>query len=401
MPLHVETTGDTVPTPVSGIDGRRLRVLHVGKYYPPVPGGMERVLQLLCERERARVDCSVLVAGTERVTRRESARGVPVTRAGSLARVGSVGLSPALPRILRATPSDVTVIHEPNPMALVADAITFRRGALLVYFHSEVVRPQWMYRVLYRPFLERVLDRADRIVVASPAMRDTAGQLEGYRHKTVVIPYGIEPASLAAPAAVAARARDIRGASSSSPLLLFVGRLVPYKGVEVLIRALRDTPARLAVVGDGPLRRSLERLAADVGVADRVTFAGAVPDEELLAHYHACDALVLPSITRAEAFGMVQLEAMACSRPVVSTDLPSGVPWVNRHGESGLVVPPGDVPALAAALRLLAGDAALRERLGAGARRRVEAEFTASRMAERTVGLYEEVLAERARSRHV
>jgi glycosyltransferase involved in cell wall biosynthesis len=240
-----------------------------------------------------------------------------------------------------------------------------------------------------------VLDRADRILVASPAMRDTALQLEGYRHKCVVVPYGIEPAALARTATTDRRARDLR-ARARGPLLLFVGRLVPYKGVDVLIRAMRSVDAHLVVIGDGPLRAALEGLATDTRVGERVTFAGTVDDNEVLAHYHACDALVLPSVTRAEAFGMVQIEAMACGKPVVSTDLPSGVPWVNQHRESGLVVPPSDVEALSVALQTLTRDAALRETRGAGARRRVAAEFTAERMAGRTMALYEEIVAERA-----
>ena len=375
------------------LGGRTLRVLHVGKYYPPVPGGMERVLQLLCESERQLVDSRVLVVNTAARTVREVCRGVPVTRAATLARVGSVGLSPALALELAGTPADVTVIHEPNPVALVADLVTRRRGPLVVYFHSEVVRAQWKYQLLYRPFLRRVLDRAARILVASPAMRETASQLEGYRHKCVVVPYGIDLESLAATPAIAAGATQWRQRLAPLPLLLFVGRLVPYKGVDVLIRAMQGLDARLAVVGDGPLRDTLGRLAADQGVADRVRFLGALPDDQVLSLYHACDVFVLPSVTRAEAFGMVQLEAMACGKPVVSTSLESGVPWVNQHGESGLVVPPGNVEALRASLQLLIADDHRRTGLGEGARRRVEREFTARRMAARTLEIYREITA--------
>lgn len=369
----------------------RMRVLHVGKYYPPVPGGMERVLQLLCEREREHVDSRVLVASTDRMTRREVVNGVPVTRAGSLAMIGSVALSAVLLRELGRTQADLTVVHEPNPVALVADVVTQQRGPLIVYFHSEVVRPAWKYQLLYRPFLTRVLDRAARIIVASPTMAETAMQLEGYRDRCVVIPYGIEPRSLARTPAVQARAAELK-ARLGSPLLLFVGRLVSYKGVDVLIRGLMDTPATLAVAGDGPLRGQLQQLAADLGVLDRIRFLGSVPDSDLHALYHACDALVLPSITRAEAFGMVQIEAMACGKPVISTAVPSGVPWVNRHGETGLVVPPGDAAALRGAIQRVLADPELRIRLGAGGVKRVAAEFTARRMAERTVALYRDVL---------
>jgi len=374
----------------------RLRVLHVGKYYPPVAGGMERVLQLLCEGERRHVDSRALVASLGRGTERSVLGGVPVTRAASLARVGSVGIAPGLALELLRTRADITVIHEPNPIALVADLVTRRSGPLVVYLHSEVVRPQWKYRLLYRPFLARVLDRAARIVVASPAMASGAAQLEGYRHKCVVIPYGIDLAHLHPTPQVRARAEAIRAGAGGLPMVLFAGRLVPYKGVDVLLRAMGGVDARLVVAGDGPQAGALRELARSLQVADRVTFMGGVSDAELVALYHACDLFVLPSVTRAEAFGLVQVEAMACAKPVISTDVPSGVPWVNRHGETGLVVAAGDARALGDAIATLRADKALRLRLGAAGRRRVEAEFTAERMAERTVALYHSILNGRA-----
>jgi rhamnosyl/mannosyltransferase len=367
-----------------------MKVLHVGKYYPPVPGGMERVLQLLCEGERLLVDSRVLVAGTLRGTQREVRNGVPVTRSGSLARIGSVGLAPGLPLELFRSDRDITVVHEPNPVALASDFLTGGHGPLVVYFHSEVVRAEWKYRLLYRPFLRRVLDRAARIIVASPSMARSAEQLEAHRHKCVVIPYGIDPAPLAATPAVRTRAAALRQ-ELGAPLVLFAGRLVPYKGVDVLLRAMATVDARLVVVGDGPLRRTLEAQASGA-CSGRVTFAGTVADEELTALYHACDVFVLPSVTRAEAFGMVQIEAMACGKPVVSTSVPSGVPWVNQHQETGLIVEPGDANALAGAVRTLLADSALRARFGQAGQRRVAQEFTASRMAERTVALYRDVL---------
>jgi rhamnosyl/mannosyltransferase len=370
---------------------RRIRVLHVGKYYPPVPGGMERVLQLLCEHERGAVDSEVLAVNTSPRTLRESWRDVPVTRVGRLASIGSVGVCPTFPLELRRRNADLTVIHEPNPLALVSDLAAWQRGPLVVWYHSEVLRPAWKYRLMYRPFLTRVLRRAARIVVSSPRLAEHAAELQPYRGKCVAIPFGIELDRFEASAAVKRRAHALR-LRHSGPLLLFVGRLVPYKGVPILIEALRGLSATAIIVGAGPLGESLRAHAHASHVSDRVVFAGEVDDDELLALYLACDMFVLPSVTHAEAFGMVQLEAMACARPVICTNVPSGVPWVNQHGETGLVVPPGDVEALRAAIAELARDEHLRARMGAAARRRVEREFTADHMAARTVALYREVL---------
>ena len=372
----------------------RLRVLHLGKFYPPVSGGMERVLQLLCEREKTEVDTRVLVAGTGRSTVREMVDGVAVTRVANVGFAGSVAVCPSLPLWLSRERADVIVIHEPNPMGLVAYALARPAGRLIVWFHSEVVRDRWKYALMYRPWLAHAMRRASRVIVASPPMAD-AGQLRGFHIRTEVIPYGVDQRRLERSPDVAARETRLR-ASHPGPLILFVGRLVPYKGLTVLLRAMVDVPATAVLVGDGPQRGALEALARDLGIASKVVFAGEVDEAGLTAWYHACDLFVLPSTTRAEAFGVVQTEAMACGKPVVSTALPSGVPWVNRDGETGLVVPPEDARALAAALSRLAGDAGLRQQMGERGRQRVLAEFTADRMASRAVQLYRDVMSEPA-----
>jgi glycosyltransferase involved in cell wall biosynthesis len=176
--------------------------------------------------------------------------------------------------------------------------------------------------------------------------------------------------------------------------VLFTGRMVPYKGVDVLLRSLQGVEAVAVLAGDGPRRGDWMALAAQLGLRGRAKFPGEVSQDELLALYHACDVFVLPSITRAEAFGFVQVEAMVCGKPVVSTRVPSGVPWVNRHEETGLTVPPGDVAALRQALQRLLLDAPLRERLGAAARRRVLETFTVEVMGARAVEVYESAVRE-------
>ncbi|MEO8876264.1 MAG: glycosyltransferase, partial [Polyangiaceae bacterium] len=145
-------------------------------------------------------------------------------------------------------------------------------------------------------------------------------------------------------------------------------------------------------VGDGPLKSELEMHAREVGVSERVHFEVGVADADLLAYYLACDVFVLPSIARSEAFAIVQLEAMACRRPVVNTQLDSGVPFVSRHEESGLTVPPEDPKALAAAIRKLLADDAWRLELGARGRQRVEAEFTKEKMAASVLAVYQNAL---------
>ena len=367
----------------------RLRVLHLGKYYPPVKGGIESVVETLCRGEAAWVDSSALVLNETRATTFEYRDGVAVRRVGSLARVGAVSLAPTLPIWLARSQADVLVLHEPNPMALVAYFLARPKIPLVVWYHSEVIRSQWKYQLFYEPFLEFALRRASRIVVASPPMRDVPA-LVRYRDKCVVVPFGLRVERYGRGVESESRVEMTRRVGTR-PTLLFVGRLVGYKGVDVLLRALPGLDADTVIVGDGPLRGSLEALACDLGISDRVRFLGEVPGDELLAWYHACDALVLPSVTRQEAFGMVQLEAMLCGRPVVSTALGTGVSWVNQHEHTGLVVPPGDVGELRKALACLLDNAELRQMLGMAARARVLGHFTAERMCSATHTLYQEI----------
>lgn len=375
----------------------RLRVLHVGKFYPPSRGGMEKVLQLLCETASASIDSRVLVAGEQPITIHETMNGVPVTRVASLARVGAVAICPSFPYWLRKVEADVTVVHEPNPVALVAHAIARPSSPVILWFHAEVVRPAWRYQVFYRPFLVRMLRRARRIVVSSPSLVEHASELQPYRHKCVVVPFAVEPCKHALTNEIAARVLALKSEAQQGRLVLFVGRLVPYKGVDVLLRAVAGVNAHLVVVGEGPSRVQLERLASALDLSDRVRFTGNASEAELTALYNACDLLVLPSVTQAEAFGMVQLEAMACGKPVISTDLPTGVPWVNQDGITGLVVPPGDVSALAAAMRSLVEDPDRRARMGAAGRRRVETEFSVAKLTETAADLYQTVRSQAAR----
>jgi glycosyltransferase involved in cell wall biosynthesis len=373
----------------------RLKILHLGKFYPPVRGGMETVLQTLCRGELLTVQTSALVMNRSRKTTHDVVDGVPVTRVASLLTIGAVAVAPTLPLWLARAEADLLVLHEPNPMALLAYFVARPRAPLIIWFHSEVVRPGWRYRIFYRPLLEFALRRVSRVVVASPPMAD-APALTAYRSKCVVIPYGLDVDRYQPTASVAARADELRE-RATSPILLFVGRLVRYKGLDVLLRAFPGLDARLVIVGDGPVRGTLETMVRELHIGDRVHLAGQVTDEERLAWLHACAALVLPSTTRQEAFGMVQLEAMLCGRPVVSTDMPTGVPWVNAHGETGFVVPAGDVASLRAALERLVGNAELRHALGAAGRTRVLNRFTADRMCSSTLALYHDVAVRTSR----
>jgi glycosyltransferase involved in cell wall biosynthesis len=369
-----------------------VKVLQLGKFYPPVKGGMETILALISERTAQHVRNRVLVANSRASTIEERHGSVEVLRSAALARIGAVAVCPKMPFELAREDADLIVLHEPNPMALVAYFLARPAGRLIVWYHSDVIRPSWRYRLFYRPFLRFALSRAVRIVVSSPTLGRSAPELQDFQAKCTVIPFGIEARTLEASDAILRRASAIRR-EISQPTVLFVGRLVPYKGVDVLLEALAGLNVCGLIVGDGPLRMTLEARARELDIAGRVKFLGSVVDDELAALYRACDVFVLPSVTRQEAFGVVQLEAMAAGKPVVSTDVGTGVGWVNRHGETGYVVPPRDAVALREALRRLLADPSLQKSMGDAAAKRVRSTFTLERMIDETLALYRDVMA--------
>lgn len=371
-----------------------LKILHLGKFYPPSRGGIETILQLVCDRTSREVSNRVLVANHKPGASVELAGAIEVIRLPVAIKVGSVAVCPALPFRLAREKADLIVLHEPNPMALLAYFLARPAGKLVVWFHSEVIRPSWRYRLFYRPFLEYALARASRIIVASPTLAASAPALRAWQSKCVVIPYGIDVEDTASE--TAGRAEAIRAAEKRA-IILFVGRLVGYKGVDVLIESMQGITATAFIVGEGPERRTLEQQAEALGVADRVRFLGEVSTGELGALYRACDLFVLPSVTRQEAFGIVQIEAMASGKPVVSTDLGTGVAWVNQHGETGIVVPPRDARALHEAIAQLVSDPARRSTLGAAGARRARSAFTIDRMIQSVLTLYREVAGEHGR----
>jgi glycosyltransferase involved in cell wall biosynthesis len=188
------------------------------------------------------------------------------------------------------------------------------------------------------------------------------------------------------------RAQDLRQ-RHAPPLVLFVGLLRYYKGLSFLIEAMPQIPGRLLVVGEGPQGQEWRELTRKLGLEDKVTFLGRVSDEDLVALYHACDVFVLPAIHRSESWGAVQVEAMACGKPVVCTELGTGTSFVNVHGQTGLVVPPRDSAALVQAVGTLLQDEPLRQQMGQRARERAENEFAFTTMVQRLVDLYKGVLS--------
>ncbi len=367
-----------------------MHILHIYKDYYPVLGGMENHIKMLAEALVQRgYEVTVLVTHPTARTHVEELNGVQVIKAGRLATVASAPLSISLPVILWRQRPDIAHLHFPYPMGELSQLICGRAAHWVITYHSDVVRQRGLLR-LYRPLLWQVLHRADRIIATSANYIESSPYLSQLRHKCTVIPLGIElERFLRAYPAQVQRIKDTHG----SPLLLFVGKLRYYKGLQYLLAAMPELPCRLLVIGSGPMEAEWRQLTMSLGLSGKVFFLGEVSDADLPAYYQASDIFVLPASQRSEAFGTVQVEAMASGLSVVCTELGTGTSFVNVHGRTGLVVPARDPAALTAAILMLLQDKQRRHKMGQFARQRAIAEFSLSTMVDKVINLYSEVLA--------
>lgn len=203
-----------------------------------------------------------------------------MTRVGRWASLARLDVCADLPRLLEQLEADVLHLHVPNPTMLLPLAVQRSRTPLVITYHSDVINQQRLAK-LVRPFEDRVFRRAGAVLATSPTYAAGSALLQAHRHKVRVLPFGIEVSPYLHPAAeVCAAAAEWR-ATHGQPLWLAVGRLVYYKGLHNALRALREVPGRLLVVGTGPLEGELRQLAGTLGVADRVVWRPRLSDRDL------------------------------------------------------------------------------------------------------------------------
>lgn len=367
-----------------------MKVLQHIKSFRTVHGGMERVVEeLVPELNRyPDLEADVLCQGPERRGYALEPKG-RVYQAETSFAVSKAALSWQDLRTWRRIVSryDVVHLHAPWPQSDVNLLLGRFDGAVVVHWHRDIVRQRLLY-ALYRGLERWLLRRADRICVTSPKLLAESTALEGFRDKAVAIPIGIgEPAHAIGDHEVHA----LRARHPGRALVFALGRLVPYKGFETLVRSAAALPAHglVLIAGEGPLGDNLKQQIVVLGLQDRVRLLGAITGRELELYMRACDVFCLPSADKSEAFGIVQIEAMRAGRPVVTTRLHgSGIDWVNQDGVTGLTVEPGRPDALAQALNRLLEDPDLARALGNNGRRRYEELFTARKMAEQVRAMY-------------
>lgn len=374
---------------------RRLRVLEVNKAYYPHIGGIETLVKQYSQElgTVCNADVKTLVCRDGRgKTTREKLDGVKLTRAGSLGTYFSCPLSFSFIRLFRkmAEEADVVHIHVPFPLADAALLLSGFKGRVVVSWHSDVVK-QKKLMTFYKPFMMKLLKRADCIITATKGHIDGSDYLPGFRRKCRIVPYGITPEDYL----LVERSPFLTGRLNDKKNIkvFFTGRLVYYKGVDILLKAFTMTEnCELFIAGTGEMEQELKDFAKRNNIEKKVHFLGFLPDNELKQAYADCDIFVLPSVAKSEAFGIVQLEAMVYGKPVINTKLPSGVPYVSVHGKTGLTVPPSDAKALAEAINTLAADEKLRESFGKAAAERVMTEFSEKNVIRKLYGILSENL---------
>jgi len=367
-----------------------MKILQISKLYHPWIGGVEKVVQDITEGLSKDFEFEVLACDQKGKGSRTKINGIPVQKMASLGIFWGMPVSPLFPLVLRkkARGFDALHFHLPFPLATMA-FVKKPPQKIVVTYHSDIIRQKLPF-VFYRPFLIRFLNMVDKIAVTSPKIVEDSKVLRLFKKKIVVIPLGIDEKKFAPSKDTFLRAEKIRK-QYPGPLLLFVGRLSYYKGLEHLLEAMRHISARLLIIGGNGKERELKGLAKELSLEKKVFFLGAKQNKDIVPYYYAADIFVYPSTYETEAFGIAQTEAMICGLPVINTNLKSGVPWVSRHNETGLTVQPRNSHQLAQAIKNLLRDEKLRNKFGRAARARALKKFTLQRMLSSYRELYQKL----------
>lgn len=374
-----------------------MRVLHFFKtYLPDSVGGIEQVIFQLCESgARQGIEGQVLTLSADPHPAILKLGQHEVHRARLDIQFASTGFSYSVFKQFRemAAEADVVNYHFPWPFMDLVHFMSGMNKPCVATYHSDIIRQRHLLK-LYRPLMNRFLGSVDRIVAASPNYLHTSDVLQQFPDKTRVIPYGLNKAGYPQPDSERmARWRQRLG----ERFFLFVGVMRYYKGLHILLDALKDVDYPVVIVGAGPLEAELHAQAAALGLRN-LHFLGRLGDEDKVALLQLSYAIVFPSHLRSEAFGISLLEGAMYGKPMISSEIGTGTSYINIHGETGLVVPPSDPLAFRAAMRQLWDNPEQAAQMGLKAEARYRQLFTADEMGRRWSELYQELLEEKALS---
>ncbi len=346
-----------------------MKILQINKFYYPWIGGVEKVVQQIAEGLKNDFNIDVLVCNDKNERKEEIVNGIKVFRAKNLKIVLGMPISFDFFFLYRKIFKnyDLIFLHYPFPLAFLTYFLFSRNKNLVVWYHSDIVR-QKFFEIFFRTFHLYCFRKVKKIFVSNPNLIESSNYLKKFQEKCVVIPFGIDLNYFRENEELKKKAEEIRKLYGE-PLILSIGRLTYYKGFDYLIKAMKNIPAKLLIIGEGKRKKKLLNLTKNLSLENKVFILPS--QEDLRPFYLACDIFVLSSIERSEAFGIVILEAMAFKKPVISTELKTGTSWVNINNETGFVVKPKNVEDLEKAMRILLENEELRKKFGENAYKHV------------------------------
>jgi glycosyltransferase involved in cell wall biosynthesis len=374
-----------------------MKILQLGKAFAPVKGigGVEKVIELFYYGlNRNHIDCDVLGVNDKFKFEIDNfSYNGKIYRERLLLRAQSTFLSVHLIiRLFRISHKyDIIHVHHPDPMSFLALFLVRPRAKIVIHWHSDILRQKFLY-FFFKKLEKWVLRRSDLILCTSPKYFESNLILEPYLKKVDYLAIGFNKVDNIVNKNLVSSIELRKG---NRKQIVFIGRLVYYKGLEFLIKSMSITKsdAYLCIIGDGEYFNALKQLTKDLGIENKVFYFGNLKDSDKFSYLMTSDILVLPSIFKSEAYGIVQIEAMAYGIPVVSTRIVgSGVDWVNQNGRTGITVPICDEHALAKAIDQICFDSMLYQKLSNGAIRRYQHEFTEDTMISRLMKFYEKIL---------
>ncbi len=351
--------------------GERIKITHITRYAHPHIGGIEAVINQIneClsdeEYEKEVICCS-------NTDKSSIENGVKYTRCKYLFEIFSNTFSPSFLWELSKVDTNILHYHMPFIFAVIAHFIARPKyKKLVITYHSDIIG----YDKIMKPFwyiYKKFIDKTDKIHTLSPNIIDSSKIIKPYKSKCFVVPQGISTNENFDEEKV----NNIKEKYGNKKILFSLGRLVKYKGFIYAIEAMKNVKDAVYLIGgSGPLKETFENYIKENNLTEKVVLLGCVDNNELNNYYKACDIFLFPSIMQSEAFGIVQLEAMKHSKPVINTNLGTGVNYVSIGGETGLTVEPKDSEQLANAINKLLNYDDLRLEYGKNARKRVEQFF--------------------------
>jgi len=371
---------------------KSMRILHVYRtYFPETQGGLEEVIrQICCNTQKQGVESRVFTLTKNKNSDVVEFEGVDVYRFSQTIEVASCGFSIAAIKGFKESVewADIVHYHFPWPFGDLLHLLAKVNKPTLVTYHSDVIRQKWLLN-LYRPLKRLFLSKVDAIVATSENYFATSDVLGHYSEKVQVIPIGINDQKNEISEDKLKLWQDKVG----EDFFLFIGVLRYYKGLHILLDALQHTSCRVVIVGAGPIEDELKKNARQLKLSN-VIFLGYVDNEDKIALTKLSLGIVFPSHLRSEAYGVTLVEGALHGKPLISTEIGSGTSYVNKHGKTGLVIPPSDPRSLREAMEIISNNKALAKEMGDNARKRYDDLFTGSVMGQKYSLLYQNLTKE-------